>query len=102
MFIQSGASLLWADTSAINQAEWPMSQKHDWLLHFRSDAKPLKALVLEFLPDATRMTLRTITPQRAKDAMNGLDVIHRAHVLHGDVHPRNLMALPEGRVVWVD
>ena len=88
--------------SKISQAEWPMSRKHDWLLHFRNDAKPLNALVLEFLPDATKMTLRTITPQRAQDAINGLDIVHRARVLHGDIHPRNLLALPEGRVVWVD
>lgn len=34
--------------------------------------------------------------------MDGMRLIHNAHIIHGDIHPRNLLVLPTGRVVWVD
>ena len=89
-------------SAVLDQAQWHFPGKHDWLLHFRDDPKPLNALVLEFLVHASKMTLRCITLQRAEDAMEALKTIHRAHVAHGDIHPRNLLVLPEGRVVWID
>ncbi len=79
-----------------------MPRKDDWLQPFRSDPKRLKVLVLEFLPCASEMTLRWTTPQTAQAAMDALDIIHRAGVVHGDIDPRNLLVLPEGRVVWID
>ena len=88
--------------TVIDQTEWKMPRKDDWLRPFRSDPNRPKVLVLEFLPCASQMTLRWTTPQTAQAAMDALNIIHRAGIIHDDIHPRNLLVLPEGRVVWID
>ena len=76
--------------------------RKDWLQPFRSDPKRLKVLVLEFLPCASKMALRWTTPQTTQATMDALNIIHRAGIVHDDIHPRNLLVLPEGRVMWID
>ena len=79
-----------------------MPRKDDWLQPFRSDPKRLKVLVLEFLPCASKMALRWTTPQTTQATMDALNIIHRAGIVHDDIHPRNLLVLPKDRVVWID
>ncbi|KAF8590487.1 hypothetical protein K439DRAFT_1611895 [Ramaria rubella] len=88
--------------TTINQSDWPMPGRGDWLCHFRAETKPLRSLVLEYLPDASQMTVRWTNPETTKKAMLGLDMIHRAGVLQNDIHPRNILVLKDGRVAWID
>ena len=89
-------------TAVLDQAQWHFPKNHGWLLHFRDGPNPLNSLVLEYFLHASKMTLRCFTLQRAEDAMEALKTSHPTHVAHGDIHPRNLLVLPEGRVVWID
>lgn len=86
----------------IDPAKWPMPMDNDWLYHFRDDPMPTKVLVLEFLPNASPLSIRAITPERAEAALQGLLAVHACCVNHQDISPRNILVLPEGRVVWID
>lgn len=60
--------------------------------------------MLEYLPDAEGLNCLNYSDERFEIAMRGLDNIHRAHVLHHDVYPKNILVVPGNpeRVVWVD
>ncbi|KAF8587320.1 hypothetical protein K439DRAFT_1659148 [Ramaria rubella] len=88
--------------TTIDQSKWPIAGKHDLLFHFHDETKPLRSLVLEYLPNASQMTVRWINPEMYRTAMLGLDMIHRAGVLQNDIHPRNILVLKDGRVAWID
>lgn len=66
------------------------------------DVRPPKALVLEFVENATRLSAENITIDIADRVVRGLAAIHAAYVRHGDVAGRNVLVLPQGRVVWID
>ncbi|EKM51385.1 uncharacterized protein PHACADRAFT_178020 [Phanerochaete carnosa HHB-10118-sp] len=63
---------------------------------------PLDALLLEYFPGARQLTHDVLTEKLADKAMRALYEVHRAYVVHGDVHPRNILVLPDKRVILVD
>jgi hypothetical protein len=67
-----------------------------------SENCPLNGILLEYLPDAERLTEQNITSDIAVQAMKALRGIHTAYVRHGDVHRRNIMLVKGERVVWID
>ncbi|KAF8592635.1 hypothetical protein K439DRAFT_26347 [Ramaria rubella] len=79
-----------------------MPREHDWLFHFRLDPKPLKVLILEYLPNALRMTLRHTNLRTVPNAMTSLKKIQERGIRHCNIHPRNILVLPGDRVVFVD
>ncbi|KIP05265.1 hypothetical protein PHLGIDRAFT_162084 [Phlebiopsis gigantea 11061_1 CR5-6] len=70
--------------------------------HLHKDDGLPKALLLEYIDDAEQMTIDSITLERADKALRALYHIHAAHVLHNDVHGRNILVGSGGRVVWID
>jgi hypothetical protein len=63
---------------------------------------PPNALLIEYFPDAVRIDIDNVTEKLAEVAMRGMCDIHAAYVCHGDIHPRNILVLPDERIVWVD
>lgn len=60
-------------------------------------------ILLEYLPDAIRLSTKNITMDIAETALRNLREIHAACVLHGDVTGgRNVLVLPDDRVVFID
>ncbi|RAK76480.1 uncharacterized protein BO72DRAFT_477979 [Aspergillus fijiensis CBS 313.89] len=74
------------------------------LNHSENDVYKPKAVLLEYLPDAEGLNCLNYSDERFEIAIRGLDNIHRAHVLHHDVCPKNILVVPGNpeRVVWVD
>lgn len=68
----------------------------------KNDPTPPKALLLEYFSDAERLSIDTITPIVADKALRALYRIHASYILHSDIHGRNVLVLPDGRVVWID
>jgi serine/threonine protein kinase len=65
-------------------------------------AAPASALVMEYI-EGIRPTQENMTDSIAKDILEALNIIHSAHVLHGDVEPMNILISPQtGRAVWID
>lgn len=62
----------------------------------------IKAIVLEYFPDAENLSIHNVTREIAEKAFKALYAIHTAYVRHNDVHCRNILVLPDGRVVWID
>ena len=60
------------------------------------------AILMEFFDNAARVSIDNVTEQIADAGMKALYDIHRSYVSHGDVHERNILVLPDGRVVWID
>jgi RIO-like serine/threonine protein kinase len=61
-----------------------------------------KALLLEYLPNARRMSESIITEERALLALGGVQYIQRALIGHGDLQSRNVLVTKDDRVVWID
>lgn len=68
----------------------------------RQTGHPPKALLLEYFADAQRLTIFNLTYEYADAALKALRRIHASYVLHCDIARRNILLLPNGRVVWVD
>ena len=66
------------------------------------DDGPPKALLLQYFSDAQQLSAENITPQIADNAMRMLYHVHASYVMHNDVHRRNILVLPDNRVVWID
>ncbi|KIP05252.1 hypothetical protein PHLGIDRAFT_36520 [Phlebiopsis gigantea 11061_1 CR5-6] len=66
------------------------------------DERPPTGILLEYLEDAERVSLENVTEEVAEKALRGLCDVHAAYVSHGDVHRRNVLVLPDGRVAWID
>ena len=64
--------------------------------------EPPQAVVLEYFPDAAQLTIDNVTEKLADAALRGLYEVHSAYVMHGDIDGRNILVLPDDRVVWVD
>lgn len=75
-----------------NDLRW--MTRHTWM--------PIKAILIEYFPDAVRLTHDKLTEELADIALRGLYDIHSAYVVHGDIHHRNILLLPGKRIVWVD
>jgi serine/threonine protein kinase len=64
---------------------------------------PASAVVMEYIEGGETPTKTNMTPELAKEALRGLELIHGAHVLHGDGMPRNILIFPDtGKAVWID
>lgn len=77
-------------------------QNIDDLLDKAYDGLFPKGILLEYFPDAQIMSIHNVTYDLGEKAVRSLYAIHAAHVLHGDVNRRNILLLPDGRVVWID
>ncbi|KAF8241927.1 hypothetical protein K440DRAFT_640814 [Wilcoxina mikolae CBS 423.85] len=66
--------------------------------------KPLKALLLEFIPNAVTLEEYPYPPSTVIEAKTKevLGRLHAAGLLHWDVELRNVMVTDEGEVRWVD
>lgn len=71
-------------------------------LELRHRKQPPDALLLQYFPGARQLTQDDATEKLADTAVRALWRIHAAYVQHGDVLPRNILLLPDGRVVLVD
>jgi serine/threonine protein kinase len=66
-------------------------------------ALPASGLVMEFIEAAVSPTRENMTPAIAWDALEGLRLIHKAHILHQDTEARNLLIRPStGEAIWFD
>lgn len=64
---------------------------------------PGAALVMEYIEKAERPSSENMSEALAREAIRALRLIHRAHVLHEDPEPRNiLLCRHTGKVVWID
>ena len=52
--------------------------------------------------DAKQLTAPVITQQIVDNALRALYRVHTAYVQHGDIHQRNILPLPDNRVVWIN
>lgn len=64
--------------------------------------RPVRGIVLEYFPEAERLSQQNVTEKIADNAMRGLYALHSAYVRHCDVDYRNILVLPGERVVWID
>lgn len=78
-----------------------ISRRPAWL-DFREDDTLPRALLLEYFDNAERLSMYNITPEVADRALRALYCVDASYIKHGDVSPRNILLLPEGRVVLVD
>ena len=65
------------------------------------DRRPHKAILFKYYPD-TALTKVSISSQCAEVFLKGLHKIHATYVLHGDVNSRNILLMPDNRVMWCD
>lgn len=62
---------------------------------------PPRALLIEYLKDASPVSPWNITMDIAHEALRRLSEIHYVGILHRDEYPRNLLITKDGRPVWV-
>lgn len=86
--------------NSVVYAEGPDSPSRPQLLS--DDRRPPKALLLEWIPDASPLSWTNITPTVAKAALEALHKCHTAHVLHDDLTHGNILLLPGDRIMWID
>ncbi|EKM52936.1 uncharacterized protein PHACADRAFT_147234 [Phanerochaete carnosa HHB-10118-sp] len=67
-----------------------------------SEERPPKDILIEYFANAERLSYRNITSEIAQVALRALHAINAANVIHGDVHRRNILLLPDKRVIWID
>ncbi|KAF8537616.1 hypothetical protein BDD12DRAFT_845846 [Trichophaea hybrida] len=62
-----------------------------------------RGLILEYIPSSVTVasSLSSLTPRMAIRAIEALEQIHDAGVLHLDAYPRNIL-LVDGDVLWID
>jgi serine/threonine protein kinase len=63
---------------------------------------PLYVILMEYLGGAERLSEENCDGDVAKNVCDGLEQIHRAHVLHGDIAARNIMVKKNNAVIWID
>ncbi|GJE94569.1 hypothetical protein PsYK624_107390 [Phanerochaete sordida] len=79
-------------------------ESHD-LSHLRKKAAEgrfPKGILLEYFPRAKRLSFKNVSYELSEQAVRSLHAIHAAYVHHGDIENRNVLVLPDDRVVWVD
>ncbi|CAL1698035.1 unnamed protein product [Somion occarium] len=60
------------------------------------------ALLLEHFADAVQISVQNVTFPMAEKALRALYVVHKSYVQHGDISRRNILLLPDGRIIWID
>jgi hypothetical protein len=73
----------------------------DPLWMFREDEYPPKAILLEYFDIAVPLSTDNITEDKAKAIIYATRRIHDAYIVHNDLDIRNILSLPDGRVVLV-
>ncbi|KZS93977.1 hypothetical protein SISNIDRAFT_484940 [Sistotremastrum niveocremeum HHB9708] len=63
---------------------------------------PPRAILIEYLRDASPVSPWNITVDIAHEALRRLTEIHSIGILHSDVFPRNLLITGRGLPVWID
>lgn len=61
-----------------------------------------KGVLLEYFEDTKILSIDTVTYELGEIALKGIHAIHSAYVKHGDISRRNLLLLPNNRIVWID
>ncbi|OJJ49035.1 hypothetical protein ASPZODRAFT_129410 [Penicilliopsis zonata CBS 506.65] len=71
---------------------------------FACDKFHPRAILLEYLPDAESLNCENYSDARYQHVIDGMKQIHKAHVHHQDIYPKNILIVPGARerVVWVD
>ncbi|KAE8341957.1 hypothetical protein BDV24DRAFT_174089 [Aspergillus arachidicola] len=74
------------------------------LQHSVKDQFHPNAILLEYLPNAERLNCENYSDARYQYAIDGMKQIHKAHVHHQDIYPKNILFVPgtPERLVWVD
>lgn len=94
----------WLELSAqdvSNIVNLPGLAQDSELKRLATDAGPPKALLLEYIA-GERVTIDNVTDKIAENALRTLYLVHASYVMHCDVHSRNILVTPAGRIVWVD
>jgi serine/threonine protein kinase len=68
---------------------------------FKNDRRRPSAILTQYLPGATSLTAKNVTPGLLQQAIEGLKAIHSAWVIHNDAEPKNALVV-SNRIVWVD
>jgi serine/threonine protein kinase len=55
----------------------------------------------QYLPGATPLTAKNVTPGLLNQAIEGLKAIHSAWVIHNDAEPKNALVV-SNKIFWVD
>lgn len=76
-----------------------ISQDAAVLAHSNS---PLDALLLDYKPGATIVTVDNVTEKATEAALRSLYVIHTAHVLHGSVGPGSNILFDSINAYWIN
>jgi serine/threonine protein kinase len=63
---------------------------------------PHYVILMEYLSGAERLSELNCDGDVANNVCDGLEQIHRAHVLHGDIAARNIMVKKNNAVIWID
>jgi serine/threonine protein kinase len=66
------------------------------------NAHPFHVILMEYLNGAERLSEENCDEDVADNVCKGLEEIHRAHVLHGDIAARNIMVMENNAVIWLD
>lgn len=57
---------------------------------------------MEYFPDAMTISIHNVVYEHGERATRAIWAIHAAYVLHDDINERNILLLPDGRIVWID
>lgn len=72
------------------------------LYNFSIDKYKPQAILLEYLLESERLSCLNYSQELIHHAVHGLEAIHKAFVHHRDIHPRHMLVIPGGKIVWVD
>ncbi|EFQ97006.1 serine/threonine protein kinase [Nannizzia gypsea CBS 118893] len=75
-----------------------------YLNKFVDDKYRPTAIFIEYIPNMKELHRSNYTPERMRNFVEGLKEIHKAMVMHGDIHPRNMMIVEDdpSRAIWLD
>lgn len=79
-----------------------ISMKHLEALDASANRSLPKALVLEYFSHAEHISIDNITAKLADQALRALYRVHASYVRHRDFSRKNILVLPDGRVIIVD
>ncbi|KAE8153530.1 hypothetical protein BDV25DRAFT_127189 [Aspergillus avenaceus] len=71
---------------------------------FRRDSAPPNVILMEYLPNPLLMNCITYSKERMAKAVESIQQIHSALILHNDTYPKNIVIVPgePERVMWID
>jgi hypothetical protein len=72
------------------------------LEQFTGDEFQPRAIILEYLPNAEELNCVNYSDDLYRYALDGIKEIHKAHVHHQDIYPKNMLVVSGSRIVWID